>query len=146
MPALFHEILKLVAQRIDLDGEADVESLLLAQVDQAIGPLAARAQQGDRVRRIGVLMAGVATERSFQSYLTAFSEGLWQSGWIEGQNLRLDVRWNAGDADLARTYAAQLIGLMPDVILADATLNLTIVRQATSALPVEGSATWVLSP
>ena len=99
-------------------------------------PVGARAQQGDRVRRIGVLMNGIATERSFRSYLTAFLEGLRQVGWIEGQNIRTDVRWNAGDADLARSYAAQLIGLMPDVILADATLNLTVVQQATFTLPV----------
>ena len=68
--------------------------------------------------------------------LAAFIQGLRQLGWIEGQNLRIDVRWNAGDAGLARTYAAQLIGLMPDVILAASTINLTVIRQATSTVPV----------
>ena len=58
------------------------------------------------------------------------SQGLRQAGWFEGQNLRTDVRWNAGDADPARTYAAQLTGLMPDVILADATSNLTVIGAA----------------
>jgi ABC-type uncharacterized transport system substrate-binding protein len=98
-------------------------------------PLAARAQQ-ERTRRIGVLMNGAATDAEAQSYMAAFVQGLRQLGWVEGQNLRVDIRWNAGDAALARTYAAQLIGLMPDVILAVTTVNLEIVRQATSTAPV----------
>jgi putative ABC transport system substrate-binding protein len=102
----------------------------------AAWPLAARAQQGGPMRRVGVLMNAVATESEQQAYLAAFSEALRRAGWTEGQNLRIDVRWNAGDAELARTYAAQLIGLMPDVILASSTTNLTVVRQATSTVPV----------
>ncbi len=81
-------------------------------------------------------MNGAATDAEAQSYMAAFVQGLRQLGWVEGQNLRLDIRWNAGDAALARTYAAQLIGLMPDVILAVTTVNLEIVRQATSTAPV----------
>ena len=88
------------------------------------------------MRRVGVLMNGAATEAESQSYVAAFVQGLRQLGWIEGQNLRIDIRWNAGDAALARIYAAQLIGLMPDVILAASTINLTVVRQATSTVPV----------
>ena len=102
----------------------------------AAWPLAARAQQGERMRRIGVLMNSTATDATWQSYVAGFVEALRQLGWTEGQNLRVDLRWNAGDAALARIYAAQLIGLMPDVILADATLNLTVVQQATFTLPV----------
>ena len=102
----------------------------------AAWPLAARAQQGDRIRRIGVLMAAAANEPEFQSYLAAFTQELRQLGWTEGQNLRIDVRWNAGDAGLARIYAAQLIGLMPDAILAASTMNLTVIEQATSTVPV----------
>jgi putative ABC transport system substrate-binding protein len=102
----------------------------------ATWPLAARAQQGDRIRRIGVLMAAAANEPEFQSYLAAFTQELRQLGWTEGQNLRIDVRWNAGDAGLARIYAAQLIGLMPDAILAASTMNLTVIEQATSTVPV----------
>jgi putative ABC transport system substrate-binding protein len=102
----------------------------------AVRPLAARAQQADRMQRIGVLMNGTATEARLQSYVAAFVQGLRQLGWNEGQNIRIDVRWNAGDADLARTYAAQLIGLMPDVILASSTTNLTVIQQATSTVPV----------
>jgi putative ABC transport system substrate-binding protein len=73
------------------------------------------------VRRVGVLMDRVATDTTPQSYLVAFTQGLRQLGWTEGQNLRIDVRWSAGDVELARIYAAQLIGLMPDVILASTT-------------------------
>jgi putative ABC transport system substrate-binding protein len=102
----------------------------------AAWPMVARAQQDGRVRRIGVLMSAAATETEFQSNLAAFTRGLRQLGWTEGQNLRIDVRWNAGDAELARIYAAQLIGLMPDVILVASTIGLTTIRQATSTVPV----------
>jgi putative ABC transport system substrate-binding protein len=98
--------------------------------------MAARAQQGERVRRVGMLMNGAATETRPQSYVAAFIQGLRQAGWTEGQNLRVDIRWNAGDAALARIYAAQLIGSMPDVILATTTVNLTVIQQATSTVPV----------
>src|SRR5262245_66065430 len=95
-------------------------------------PLAARAQQpGERVRRISVLMNSTATDATWQSYLAAFVQELRQLGWIEGQNLRIDIRWSAGDAALARIYAAQLIGLTPAVILASSTTSLTVVAKAT---------------
>jgi putative ABC transport system substrate-binding protein len=99
-------------------------------------PLAARAQQADRVRRVGLLMNGAAIETAPQSYVAAFVQGLRQLGWVEGQNIQVDIRWNAGDATLAGIYAAQLIGLAPDVILASSTTNLTVIRQATSTVPV----------
>jgi len=99
----------------------------------AAWPLAARAQQP---RRVAVLMGGPATDSVLQAYVAAFGHALRQLGWIEGQNLRVDVRWNAGGAALAQTYAAQLIGLQPEVILAATTGNLEAVRQATSAIPV----------
>ncbi len=99
-------------------------------------PLAARAQQPTGMRRVGILMNGTATGEAPQSYVAALVQGLRQLGWIEGQNLRIDVRWNAGDAELSRIYAAQLIGLMPDVIVASSTTNLTAIQQATSTIPV----------
>jgi putative ABC transport system substrate-binding protein len=102
----------------------------------AAWPLAARAQQRDRMRRVGVLMNGAATQTEYQSYLAVFVQELRQSGWVEGQNLRIDVRWNAGDAALARTYAAELIGLMPDVILASSTVNLMATQQASGTTAV----------
>jgi putative ABC transport system substrate-binding protein len=99
----------------------------------AAWPLTARAQQP---RRIGVLMNAAATEAAPQSYLAAFIDGLRQLGWTEGQNLRIDVRWNSGDAALARIFAAQLIGFQPDVILSASTTNLGILREVTSAIPI----------
>jgi putative tryptophan/tyrosine transport system substrate-binding protein len=102
----------------------------------AVWPLAARAQQSERMRRVGVLMNGAATETIPQSYVAAFVQELRQLGWTEGRNLRIDVRWNAGDAALARIYAAQMIGLTPDVILTASTTNLTVIQQATNTVPV----------
>jgi putative ABC transport system substrate-binding protein len=102
----------------------------------AAWPPVARAQQTDRVRRIGMLMNGAATETILQLYVASFVQGLRQLGWLEGQNVRIDIRWNAGDAALARIYAAQLIGLQPDVIVTPSTTNLMILQQATSALPI----------
>jgi hypothetical protein len=89
-----------------------------------------RAQQGGRVRRVGVLLNAAAAEVEYQGYLAAFVEEMRRLGWSEGQNLRLDVRWNAGDDVLSRTYAAELIGLIPDVIVTASTVNLM-------ALPVQ---------
>src|SRR5271170_3672775 len=99
-------------------------------------PAVVRAQRGDRIRQVGVLMHAAATETEYQSFLAAFIQGLRQLGWTEGQDLRVDVRWNAGNAGLAQNYAAQLIGLMPDAILAASTTNLTAIQQATSTVPV----------
>jgi putative ABC transport system substrate-binding protein len=110
--------------------------LLAALGGAAAWPVAARAQQPERMRRIGVLMNGAATEGARQSWVAAFNLALRGSGWVEGQNIRVDVRWNAGDAQLARIYAAQLIGLMPDVILASSTINLRVIQEATNTVPV----------
>ena len=100
----------------------------------AAWPLAARAQQ-TQVRRIGVLLNGTAVESASQAELAAFVQGLRQLGWIDGQNVRMEVRWSGPDPTLGRIYAAQLIGLMPDVILVAATRNLKAVREATSIVP-----------
>jgi len=102
----------------------------------AAWPIAARAQQSERVRRIGFLMYGAATGGAQQSYLATFVQALHQLGWTEGLSVRIDVRWNGGDTQLTRIYAAQLIGLMPDVILAATTANLEAVRDATSTVPI----------
>src|SRR5512135_2195352 len=84
----------------------------------ATWPLAARAQQSDRVRRIGILMPLAADDLEAQARMTAFVQGLQQLGWIEGRNVRIDTRWAAGNADDARKHAAELVALAPDVILA----------------------------
>jgi putative ABC transport system substrate-binding protein len=100
----------------------------------AVWPISARAQQSPH--RIGVLMNGVATDAHRQVQLAALTQRLLQLGWAEGRNVRIDIRWNAGDAELARIYGAQLIGLMPDVIVVSSTTNLTVIQQATSTIPV----------
>jgi ABC-type uncharacterized transport system substrate-binding protein len=102
----------------------------------AAWPMATRAQQAERMRRVGVLMNGDATDAQSQLWLAAFVQGLRQLGWVEGQNLRMEIRWNAGDTALARTHVAELVGLMPDVILAVTTISLEIARQATNTIPI----------
>jgi putative ABC transport system substrate-binding protein len=102
----------------------------------AAWPLAASAQQGDRVRRIGVLVSAAATQMEYQGYFAAFVQEMRRLGWSEGQNLRLDVRWSAGDSVLSHTYAAELIGLMPDVIVTGSTVSLAAVQEATKTIPI----------
>src|ERR1700693_2494555 len=83
-----------------------------------VGPLSAHAQQ--RMRRIGVLMSGVADDPAALGNITAFAQGLQALGWTAGGNLRIDYRWGANNTDLFRRYAAELVALAPDVILATA--------------------------
>jgi len=106
----------------------------IAGLGAAAWPLAARAQQRDRIRRIGVLLNSAPADD--QPYLAAFMQGLHDAGWTEGQNFQVDVLWNLADAGLSRVYAARLVALMPDVILVQSTVNLAAIRQATSAIPV----------
>ena len=94
------------------------EFITLAGVAAIAGPLAARAQQPERVRRIGVLMSLAADDREGQARIDAFVEGLRELGWINGRNVQIDTRWVAGGADRVRQYVAELIALSPDVILA----------------------------
>ena len=101
----------------------------------AAWPLAAGAQQPDRVRRIGVLM-GSAPDDDGQGRLTAFLQGLEQSGWIDGRNVRIDHRWSAGDPELLRRHAAELVALSPDVIMTSGTAPLTWLLQATRIVPI----------
>src|SRR6266536_3829003 len=83
----------------------------------AAWPLAARAQQRDRMRRIGVLMNLASDDAEGQARLAAFHQGLQQLGWTVGRNVQIDYRWGAGNADRIRKFAAELIALAPDVIL-----------------------------
>jgi putative ABC transport system substrate-binding protein len=90
----------------------------------ATWPLAARAQQGEQMRRIGVLTSGAAADDpDGQVRSAAFVQGLQQLGWTDGRNIRIDYRWGAGDADNMRKYAAELVALAPDVILASGTAS-----------------------
>jgi putative ABC transport system substrate-binding protein len=102
----------------------------------AAWPLAARAQQGERMRRIGVLMPAAADDLDGQARIAAFQQGLQQLGWTDGRNMRIDTRWSAGDADEIRKYAAELAALAPDVILATGSATLAPLLQATRAVPI----------
>jgi putative ABC transport system substrate-binding protein len=84
----------------------------------AAWPLAARAQQGQRMRRVGVLMSLAADDPEGPIRIAAFAQGLQELGWTVGANLRIDYRWTAGDADRSRTYAAEFVALALDAILA----------------------------
>src|SRR5262245_12664214 len=99
-------------------------------------PLAARAQQPDRMRRIGVLMAMKADDPQSQPRLAAFAQGLQQLGWSIGQNVRVDYRWGGGDADASRKYAADLAAVAPDVILAHSSGALAPLLQVTRTVPI----------
>jgi putative ABC transport system substrate-binding protein len=81
-------------------------------------PLAARAQQGERMRRIGVLMASAADDLESQARMAAFHQGLAQLGWSDGRNVRIDIRWATTNADDLRRHAAELAALAPDVLVA----------------------------
>src|SRR5262245_19085433 len=84
----------------------------------AAWPLAARVQQGERMRRIGVLTPFASDDPAEQTYILAFAQALAQSGWIDGRNVRIDIRWGAGDPERIRRYATELAALASDVILA----------------------------
>ena len=84
----------------------------------AARPITARAQEAERVRRIGVLMASTADDPDFQARIMAFLQGLQQLGWADGRNVRIDTRWATTKPDDIRRHAAELAALAPDVILA----------------------------
>jgi putative ABC transport system substrate-binding protein len=102
----------------------------------AAWPLTAYAQQSDRIRRIGVLMSLAADDKEGQARLKAFVQGLQELGWTDGRNVRIDTRWSAGNADEIRKYAAELVALTPDVILAAGGSVVGTLLQATRTVPV----------
>jgi putative tryptophan/tyrosine transport system substrate-binding protein len=99
-------------------------------------PLAARAQQSEPMRRIAVLMNRGADDAEGQASVAAFQQALQQLGWNDGGNVRLDIRWSHNDVDLDRKYAAELVALAPDVILAAGTLSVTALQRVTRTLPI----------
>jgi putative ABC transport system substrate-binding protein len=102
----------------------------------AAWPLAARAQRSDRMRRIGVLAQGAANDAETAARLTAFVQGLQELGWSVGRNARIEYRWADGDATLARKYAAELVALGPDVILAAGGNGIRPLLDLTSTIPI----------
>ena len=102
----------------------------------AAWPLAARAQRGDRLRRIAVLMTNAEDDPEGLTRAAAFRQGLRELGWTEGQNLRIDWLWSGGDVERMRGYAAEAAALAPDLIVANGAAHLSAVKQATRSIPI----------
>ena len=102
----------------------------------AAWPLAARAQQPERMRRIGVLSSLAADDPQSQRRMTAFVQGLQQFGWTDGRNVTIETRWGAGDSERLRRYAAELVAFAPDVILAVTVSSMVPLQQATRTVPI----------
>ena len=99
-------------------------------------PLTARAQQGERARRVGVLLPAASDDVEFQARVGAFLQGLQQSGWSIGRNLRIDTRWATANADDIRRHAAELVTMAPDVILAHGASTMRPLLQVTRSVPI----------
>jgi len=102
----------------------------------AAWPLVARAQQGERMRRIGVLMNRAADNSEGQARLAAFQKALQQLGWNDGRNVRIDIRWAGTDVERERRHAAELVTLAPDLILAGGSSSVAAVQQASRTVPI----------
>jgi putative ABC transport system substrate-binding protein len=102
----------------------------------AAWPLTARAQQGDRVRRIGVLMPWDEDEPVAKPIVSAFTQSLAGLGWTDGRNVRMDLRWVGGDANRIRALAQELVGLQPDIILTNGTPATVALQRETRTIPI----------
>jgi putative tryptophan/tyrosine transport system substrate-binding protein len=99
-------------------------------------PFAARAQQGERMRRVGVLMHSPADEPEAQARVAAFQQGLQEAGWAIGRNLRIDTRWSVGDLARLRRDAAELVALGPDVVLSGVGATTVALQEASRTVPI----------
>jgi putative ABC transport system substrate-binding protein len=102
----------------------------------AAWPLVGYAQQAERLRRVGVLMPLPENDAFAQAFVTSFAQALGRLGWVEGKNIRIDYRFAAGDQNLFKTYAADLVGLVPDAILAATPQVVTALQQQTRTIPI----------
>ena len=103
----------------------------------AAWPLMAGAQQGDRMRRISVLMSGVENDSVYKARVSAFTQALADLGWTDGRNVRMDVRWGGADIDRIRTLAQELVGLQPDIIVINGTpAGAVAVQRETQTIPI----------
>jgi putative ABC transport system substrate-binding protein len=109
---------------------------ILALGGAAAWPRGARAQRPERMRRIGAIMTLAADDPAGQARIRAFLQGLQQSGWIVDRNVSVDTRWAAGDAELIRKHAVELVALTPDVILATGSASVGPLLQATRTVPI----------
>src|SRR5262244_1823443 len=98
--------------------------------------LAARAQQGDRVRRIAVLMPFDEKDPEGKAYVSAFTQALAHLSWTEGRNVRIDLRWGRGDNNRMRALAQELVGLQPDIILTEGRLASAALHRETRTIPI----------
>src|ERR1700720_1039787 len=112
------------------------EFITLLGGTSAAWPLAARAQQPARMRLIGVLVGNAESDGIAQSWLTVFRGALTKLGWTEGSNLRIELRWSAGDADRMRTFAKELVDLRPDAILGVTTPVIGALARETKTIPI----------
>jgi putative ABC transport system substrate-binding protein len=102
----------------------------------AAWPVVARAQQGDRVRRIGVLMSGDENDPVYMARVSAFTQALADLGWTDGRNMRMDLRWPGTDISRIQAHAKELVGLQPDIILTQATPGTVAVQRETRTIPI----------
>jgi ABC-type uncharacterized transport system substrate-binding protein len=102
----------------------------------AAWPLAVRAQQPQRVRRIGVFMPGTADDAEYQLRNAAFLQALGELGWIVGRNVHIDYRWGAGDVERYRAIATDLVSLAPDAVLAEGYATVSALQKATRSVPI----------
>jgi putative ABC transport system substrate-binding protein len=103
-------------------------------------PLAARAQQGERVRRIGVLMSGDENDPEQKRRVSAFTQALAGLGWTDGRNVRIDLRWDGSDINRTRALARELAGLQPGIILTTGTPPTVAAQRETRTIPIVFSA------
>ena len=102
----------------------------------AVWSLAVRAQSGERIRRVGVLMDLAETDPEGQARIVAFKRGLDRLGWTEGRNIRIDYRWAAGDADSIRSFVKELVDLRPDALVGQSTPVVAALAQKTQTIPI----------
>ena len=102
----------------------------------AVWPVVTRAQPSEGMRLIGVLMNRAADDPQGQARVATFKQALQQLGWTEGRNVRIDTRWGADDVDRERGYAAELVALAPDIVLASGTLSVTALQHISRTLPI----------
>ena len=108
----------------------------IAAVGGALWPLDARAQQPERMRHVGMLLSAMAADPVFQTWVGAFLQGLAQSGWIIGRNVRIDTRWAGAKADDIRRHAQELVALAPDLILVHGGFPVGSLLQLTRSIPI----------
>jgi putative ABC transport system substrate-binding protein len=112
------------------------EFIALLGASAGAWPLAARAQQGDRVRRIGVLPVGDENDPVVKARISGFTQALADLGWTDGRNVRIDLRWGGGDINRIRALAQELVGLQPDIIVTTSEREAAVLQRETRTIPI----------